>query len=325
MRTGVLLIQLGTPDAPTAAALRPYLRQFLSDPRVIDVPRWKWWWVLNFLILPRRPAQSAAKYARIWDQVNGSPLLYYSRQQVKELRRHFRGMPIEVGMQVGNPSVESVVREMIKDGLERLIVLPMYPQYSATTTASAMDVLFAALKKERRVPALRTVPPYYEHPAYLDAVVAIVREQLARLDWQPEHFVISFHGIPIRYAKAGDPYALQVKRTTWQLVKRLGWRREQWTQSFQSLFGREPWLRPYTDDVLTKLAKKGVKRVFVVTPGFTADCLETLDEIGHESAKVFLEAGGERLFLCPCLNDHPRWIDAMERMILEEGQGWLGG
>src|SRR5262249_25314144 len=225
----------------------------------------------------RRPAESAAKYARIWDEVNGSPLLYYSRQQVKELRRHLRGMPIEVGMQVGNPSVESVVHEMIKDGLERLIVLPMYPQYSATTNASAMDVLFAALRKERRVPALRIVPPFYEHPGYLDAVAAIVREQLARLDWQPEHFVISFHGIPIRYARAGNPYALHVKRTTWQLVKRLAWRREQWTQSFQSLFGREEWLKPYTDDVLTRLAKKGVKRVFVVTPGFTVDCLETLD------------------------------------------------
>lgn len=327
MRTGVLLIQLGTPEAPTATALRPYLRQFLSDPRVIEVPGWIWWWILNLRILPFRPAESAAKYARIWDPQTGSPLLHYTRRQVEELRRHLPRMPVEFGMQVGKPSVASVVHEMIKDGLERLIVLPMYPQYSATTTASATDVLFSALMKERRVPALRIVPPYYEHPAYLDAVVAIVREQLAKLDWQPEHFVISFHGIPIKYAKKGDPYATQVKRTTWQLVKRLGWRREQWTQAFQSLFkgaGRE-WLKPYTDDVLTKLAKKGVKRVFVVTPGFTADCLETIDEIGHESLEVFRHAGGEKLFACPCLNDHPRWIDAMEQLILEEGRGWIGG
>lgn len=325
MRTGVLLIQLGTPDAPTASALRPYLRQFLSDPRVIEINPWKWWWILNLFILPFRPKASAAKYARIWDAQNGSPLLYYSRRQADLLRNRLPRMPVEFGMQIGNPSVESVVHEMIQDGVERLIVLPMYPQYSATTTASATDALFKALLKERRVPALRIVPPYYEHPAYLDAVATIVRENLAKLDWQPEHFVISFHGIPIRYSQAGDPYATHVKRTTWQLVKRLGWPRKMWTQSFQSLFGREEWLKPYTDNVLTKLAKKGVKRVFVVTPGFTADCLETLDEIGNESAEVFRHAGGDKLFACPCLNDHPAWIDAMREIVLEEGHGWIGG
>jgi ferrochelatase len=324
MRTGVLLIQLGTPDAPTARALRPYLRQFLGDARVIEAPRWKWWFILNFFVLPFRPRQSAAKYARIWDAQTGSPLLHYSRRQVDLLRTRLPRIPIDFGMQIGNPSVESVVHEMIQDGAERLIVLPLYPQYSATTWASATDALFKALMKERRVPALRIVPPYYEHPAYLDAVVTIVREQLAKLDWQPEHFIISFHGIPIRYAQAGDPYATQVKRTTWQLVKRLGWPRAKWTQSFQSLFGREEWLKPYTDNVLTRLAKKGVKRVFVVTPGFTADCLETLDEIGHESAEVFRRAGGQKLFQCSCLNDHPAWIDAMREMVLEEGRGWLG-
>jgi ferrochelatase len=324
MRTGVLLIQLGTPDAPTAEALRPYLKQFLGDPRVIEGPPW-YWPLLFRLVLFRRPRQSALKYARIWDAATGSPLLHYTRRQADELQRHLPGLPIRFGFQVGNPSVASVVHDMIKDGLERLIVLPMYPQYSATTWASATDVLFTALMKERRVPALRIVPPYHEHPGYLDAVATIVREELAKLDQPPDHYVISFHGIPLRYVQAGDPYAQHVERTTEQLVKRFGWPAGKWTQSFQSLFGREEWLRPYTDDVLTKLAKEGVKRVFVVTPGFTADCLETIDEIGHESSEVFRKAGGEELIRCPCLNDHPRWIDAMEQMILEEGKGWIGG
>jgi ferrochelatase len=322
-KTGILLIQLGTPDAPTAKALRPYLRQFLSDPRVIEYPRLPWWLLLNLVILPFRPAKSAEKYARIWSAETGSPLMHYTRRQVEELRLHFPGVPVEFGMQVGNPSVDSVVRKMIADGIDRLIVLPMYPQYSATTTASATDALFKTLLQVRRVPALRIIPPYYDEPGYIEAQAEIIREQLATLGWEPEHFVISFHGIPIRYAKNGDPYATHVKRTTWALVKRMGWPRNKWTQSFQSLFGREEWLKPYTDDVLTKLAKKGVKRVFVVTPGFTADCLETIDEIGHESHEVFTHAGGEKLHQCPCVNDHPRWIETMATLIRREGQGWL--
>src|SRR5205085_8239758 len=174
-------------------------------------------------------------------------------------------------MQVGNPPLGEVVHSLIQEGVDRLIVLPMYPQYSATTTASATDVLFQALMRQRRVPALRVVPPYYEHPSYLDAVTTIIREDLAKLPWEPEHFLLSFHGIPIRYAKAGDPYATHVKRTTAALVERLGWPRQRWTQTFQSLFGREEWLKPYTEEKLKRLAAQGVKRVFVVTPGFTTD------------------------------------------------------
>jgi ferrochelatase len=322
-RVGVLLIQLGTPDAPTSSALRTYLRQFLSDRRVIELPRWKWWLILHLFVLPFRPRRSAAKYQRIWDPVTGSPLLHHTRRQAEALRQALPGVAVEFGMQVGNPSVASVVQGMIQKGVDRLIVLPMYPQYSATTTASATDVLFGALLRQRRVPALRVVPPYHDHPAYLDAVVTIVREQLAGLTWEPEHFVISFHGIPIRYAQAGDPYATHVKRTTARLVERLGWPRQRWTQSFQSLFGREEWLKPYTEEVLMKLAKRGVRRVFVVTPGFTADCLETIDEIGFEARETFLHAGGEALCQCPCLNDHPAWIAALRTLVLEEGRGWL--
>jgi ferrochelatase len=321
--TAILLIQLGTPDAPTASALRPYLRQFLGDPRVIEVNRWLWWLILNGVILPFRPAKSAEKYARIWSTETGSPLMHYTRRQMEELQKHFPGIPVAFGMQIGNPSVASVVDGLIKLGVERLLVLPMYPQYSATTTASATDALFSCLMKQRRVPAVRIVPPYYDHPGYLDAMVKIIHEEEAKLDWKPEHYVISFHGIPIRYAKAGDPYATHVKRTTARLVERMGWPRDKWTQAFQSLFGKEEWLKPYTDNILTKLAQKGVKRVFAITPGFTADCLETIDEIGHESQEVFVHAGGEKLFQCPCLNDHPAWIEGMARIVRQEGQGWL--
>jgi ferrochelatase len=320
---GILLVQLGTPDAPTPGALLPYLRQFLSDPRVIEVPRWKWRLILNLFILPFRPRQSARKYQRIWDPVTGSPLLRWTRRQTDELVRRFDGVPVRFGMQVGNPSVASVVESMIAAGTERLLVLPMYPQYSATTWASATDVLFTALLKPRRVPALRIVPPYYDHPAYLDAMVDVIQTDLHKLPWKPDHHVLSFHGIPIEYCKKGDPYATQVKRTTSALVERLGWQRPEWTQTFQSLFGRDEWLKPYTEQTLKKLAAAGKKRVFVAMPGFTADCLETVDEIGYEAREAFLHAGGEELRACPCLNDSPTWIDAMEEILRDEGQGWL--
>jgi ferrochelatase len=321
--TAVLLVQLGTPDAPTPAALRVYLRQFLSDPRVIEAPRWLWWFILNFSILRRRPAQSAAKYQRIWDPQTGSPLLHWTRRQTDLLQKALPEIPVRFGMQVGNPPLHHVLNEMIAAGVERLVVFPMYPQYSATTTASAADCLFHALMKERRVPALRIVPPYYAHSAYVDAVAAIIEDERAKLAWQPEHLLLSFHGIPIKYAQRGDPYPSHVQETTRLLLDKLQWPEGTYTQTFQSLFGRDEWLKPYTDATLTDLAKKGVKRVFVATPGFTADCLETLDEIGHEAAGLFRHAGGESLHQCRCLNDHPKWIEAMGTIIAEEGRGWV--
>jgi ferrochelatase len=320
---GVLLIQLGTPDAPTAPALRRYLRQFLADPRVIEAPRLPWWFVLNMRILPTRPKRSAAKYQRIWNAQTGSPLLHFTRLQAEKLQRLLPGLLVRFGMQVGNPSVAKAVREMIDAGVERLIVLPMYPQYSATTTASALDVLFKALMRERRVPSLRVVPPYYAHPAYLDAVTTVIREELASLPWEPEHFILSFHGIPVKYAERGDPYPKHVERTTELLLERLAWPAGRWTHSFQSLFGKDLWLQPYTDETLKQLAGRGIKRVFVATPGFTADCLETIDEIGFEAREIFQHAGGEWLHQCRCLNDHPVWIDALRCLVLEEGKGWV--
>jgi ferrochelatase len=319
---GILLIQLGTPDAPTSAALRRYLRQFLGDPRVIDSAFVRKI-VVPLFILPRRPAQSAAKYQRIWDPVTGSPLLHYTRRQAELLQAEIPLVPVRFGMQIGNPPLGDVVQETIAAGVDRLIAVPMYPQYSTTTVASATDTLFNALAAERRVPALRVVPPYYEHPAYLDAMAAIMREELKALPHEPEHFVLSFHGIPKSYAMAGDPYATHCVRTARGLVERMTWPRDRWTQSYQSLFGRDVWLKPYTDDVLQSLARRGLRRVFVATPGFTADCLETIDEIGRESAETFRHAGGEELHRCRCLNDHPAWIKALREIIAAEGTGWL--
>jgi protoporphyrin/coproporphyrin ferrochelatase len=322
-RSGVLLVQLGTPDAPDTPALRRYLRQFLSDPRVIEVPRVPWWFVLNLFILPFRPARSAAKYRRIWNPQSGSPLLHYTRRQTDALQKALPELSVRFGMMVGNPPVAETLGGMIREGVDRLIVLPMFPQYSATTTASATDAVFKALMGERRVPAIRVVPPYYEHPAYIAAMEAVIRDELFRVPWKPDHYLLSFHGIPIRYARSGDPYATHVKRTTVALVKRLAWPRDSWTQTFQSLFGREEWLKPYTEERLKLLAKQGKRKVFVAMPGFTVDCLETLDEIGREARETFLQAGGEELHACPCLNDHPAWIEAMRVIVRQEGQGWV--
>lgn len=322
MAVGVILIQLGTPDAPTPAALRTYLRQFLADPRVIE-SAWVRKFIIPLLVLPRRPAQSAAKYQRIWHPAHGSPLLHYTRRQAELLALQLSDCVVRFGMQIGNPALATVLDEMIAAGVDRLIAVPMYPQYSATTTASAMDALFAALGRRRDIPAVRVVPPHYQNSGYIEALATIIQSELALLPWQPEHFVISFHGIPKSYAQAGDPYAKHVVATTRALVNKLGWPRQCWTQSYQSLFGKSVWLKPYTDDVLQQLARRGLKRVFVITPGFTADCLETIDEIGHESAEAFRHAGGEQLFQCPCLNDHPAWISALRQLVVDNGGGWV--
>ncbi len=320
----VLLVQLGTPDAPAVPAVRRYLKQFLSDPRVIETPRLLWWFILHFSILRKRPKESAAKYQRIWNPQTGFPLRHYTQRQAEELQALLPGVVVRFAMQIGNPGLQEVVPEMIRAGVERLIVLPMYPQYSATTTASATDALFKTLMRVRRVPALRIVPPYYSHPAYIDAQVAVIRDELTKLVWQPEHFILSFHGIPVKYAKKGDPYPEHVRETTRLLLEQLKWPEGKWTQTYQSVFGRGEWLRPYTEETLVRLAKGGVSRVFVATPGFTVDCLETIDEIGFELKEAFQRAGGRELHRCPCLNDHKAWIGALRTLVLEEGKGWIG-
>lgn len=316
---GILLLQLGTPDDPSVPAVRRYLREFLSDRRVIETSRLIWWPVLNFGILRTRPAQSAEKYRRIWDPHTGMPLLHITKRQVEALQKLFPpDMPVRFAMRYGRPSTASVVHELLAQGVERLIVLPMYPQYSGTTTGSALDALFQCLLKQRRMPSLRIVAPYYDHTAYIDAMAGLMREELRKLDWQPDHHVISFHGIPQKYVERGDPYPRHCEATARLLAVRLGWQPDQWSLAYQSILGREPWLQPYTEATLELLARQGKRKVFIATPGFTTDCLETIDEVGREALEVFQKAGGENYHRCPCLNDHPLWIEGMNRLIEDE-------
>ncbi|MBK5299206.1 MAG: ferrochelatase [Vicinamibacteria bacterium] len=323
---GVLLAQLGTPDAPTPAALRRYLRQFLSDPRVVERNRVLWWFVLRLLVLPRRPQRSAALYRRIWSP-DGSPLLVISRSQTlaldAELSRHEPDrFKVVLGMRYGSPSIASAVRELVDWGADQLLLFPLYPQYAGATTGSTYDEVFKQLSMLRFVPALRVVPPYYAHAAYIEALAQSVREAMTPLPRPPDKIIISFHGIPQRYVDSGDPYASHCEATARSLAARAGWENGTYLISYQSRAGREPWLRPYTDETLVGLARTGARHVMVICPGFVADCLETVDEIGHVGLKQFLAAGGETLQLVEGLNDRPSWIAAMTEIALQQLQGW---
>jgi protoporphyrin/coproporphyrin ferrochelatase len=313
---GVLLLQLGTPDDPSVPAVRRYLAEFLSDPRIIETNRFRWWFILHGIILRFRPRQSADKYRRIWSAETGMPMLHYTRRQTELLQAALGDTHlVRFGMRYGSPSIPAVVSALLRDGVSELIVLPMYPQYSATSTASALDALFQTLPKERRLPHIRVIASHHDHPAYLHAMTALMEEELAKLTWQPEHFILTYHGIPQSYAKKGDPYATHVQRTTQALVQAMGWRKGSWSCTYQSLFGRDAWLKPYTEDRLKQLAREGKKRVFIATPGFAADCLETIDEVGRELRETFQHAGGAELHRCPCLNDHPLWIEALRQIV----------
>lgn len=320
------MLQLGTPSEPTSRGLRPYLREFLSDPRVIEAPPWVRWLLVNAVIVPFRSPKSAAKYRRIWDEKTGSPLLTITRAQrdrlADRLGPNFR---VWFGMRYGNPSIASVVAEMMAGGAERIVVLPMFPQYSATTTASGLDALFDALKTHREVPALRVIKDYHDDPAYLDAMTDHIRrhwEAASQRGSTPELGLISFHGIPIDYIKRGDPYMRQSAITGKAIAQRLGWKKGEWRLVFQSRLGRQKWLTPYTDETLIELGRQGVKRVLVAQPGFTADCLETIDEIGYEGAHEFRQAGGEELIRVPCLNDDEGFIAALAQLVEREAAGW---
>jgi protoporphyrin/coproporphyrin ferrochelatase len=325
-RIGVLLAQLGTPDAPTPAALRRYLAQFLSDSRVVERNRVLWWFILRLFVLPRRPRHSAALYRRIWSPA-GSPLLVISRSQAlaleAELNRHDpERFKVALGMRYGSPSIASALRELRAWGANRLLLFPMYPQYAAATTGSTYDEVFRHLSTLRFVPALRVVPPYYAHRAYIDALAQSVREATTRLPRPPDKIVISFHGIPQRFVDSGDPYASHCEATARSLAARAGWENGTCVMSYQSRAGRELWLTPYTDETLVDLARTGVRHVTVICPGFVADCLETIDEIGHVGLEQFRAAGGETLQLVEGLNDRPCWIAAMTEIALEQLEGW---
>jgi ferrochelatase len=321
-RIGILLAQLGTPDAPTTSAVRRYLAEFLADRRVVDLNRAVWWLVLNGIILRTRPAKSAALYRKVWTP-EGSPLLCTTKGQADALAKELGGeVRVEVAMRYGNPSTASAIDALIDWGAERILLFPMYPQYSAATTGSTYDAVYAAFPKHRYVPALRVVPPYYDHPLYIEALAASVRRALAQRSRKPDRILISFHGIPQRYADLGDPYPQHCEATVRALAKTMGWSESDYLMTFQSRFGREPWLHPYTDETLLGLGKQGVRDVMVLCPGFIADCLETIDEIGNLGAEQFLEGGGESLELVPCLNVRDEWIAAMVEIARGEMCGW---
>jgi ferrochelatase len=316
-RTGVLLLQLGTPEAPTPAALRTFLREFLSDRRVIDLPPAIWLPILYLRVLPTRPAQSARLYRNIWT-ADGSPLAIITTQQAALLRQSFAAAGLDdvhvtIGMRYGEPSIARAVDELTAAGCDRLLAVSMYPQYASATVGSTVERLFEVLGPRRVIPALNVMPLYYDAPEYIDALAASARDALA--DFAPDHVLISFHGLPRRHADEGDPYPIQCRATAERLCAALNWSRERVTLSFQSRFGREEWLKPYTDETLRDLAARRIGRLAVICPGFTADCLETLEEMGITNRELYHAAGGGEYRLIPCLNTHPSWIQALSTLI----------
>jgi len=322
---GLLLTNLGTPKAPTASALRPYLREFLSDPRVIELPRVFWWIVLRLFVLTTRPAKSAALYRQVWTP-EGSPLLGITRDQAAGVAARLSTEPgppvkVAVGMRYGVPSLASALAELADQGCRRLLVLPLYPQYSAPTTGSTFDAVTAELRRWRWVPELRTVHGYATEEGYIAALTASIEELWSR-EGRPDRLLLSFHGMPVRYASAGDPYPVYCRETARLLGERLALDRVQLQVTFQSRFGREEWLRPYTDETLAVLPGQGVRRVDVACPGFSADCLETLEEIDGLNRKIFLRAGGERFRYIPCLNGRGDHLDFLAGLARRHLQGW---
>jgi ferrochelatase len=323
---GVLLANLGTPDAPTAPALRRYLREFLLDPRVIEMNRALWWTILHVAILPTRPKVSAALYKKVWTE-EGSPLLVISRRQaaaVAAVLAREVGTPVHVavGMRYGNPSIRAALRELAGKGCRRILVLPLYPQYAAVTTGSTFDAVAAELSTWRWVPEVRTVHHYHDVPAYSDALAASIREAWAA-GGQAEKLLFSFHGIPQRYFDAGDPYFCHCHKTARLAAERLGLPRERWEISFQSLFGREEWIKPYSEQTIKAMARSGVKTLDVVCPGFSADCLETLEEIDEQNREFFLHAGGESYRYIPALNDRPDHVRVLADIVQANLAGWI--
>ncbi len=332
-RTAIVLINLGTPEAPTPAAVRRYLAEFLSDPRVVEIPAALWKPLLHGLILRTRPRASAAKYATIW-RSEGSPLKVYTERQAKLLQGLLGESSIAAGrtppplvryaMRYGRPSVPSVLAELKNQHCDRVLLLPLYPQYAASTTATALDAAFRFYAGTRNVPALRTVKHFHDHPAYIEALAAITRD-FWRAHERPDRLVMSFHGLPRYTLERGDPYHCECQKTARLLAEALELPPDQWLLSFQSRFGRAEWLQPYTAATLERLGRQGIGRVDVICPGFVADCLETLEEIAIEGKASFLAAGGRAFNVIPCLNDDPRWIRALAEIARPHLHDWLDG
>jgi protoporphyrin/coproporphyrin ferrochelatase len=323
-RTAIVYCNLGTPDEPSAPALRRYLAEFLADRRVVEIPRLVWWPILHGIILRTRPRKSAAKYASIW-LPEGSPLKVWTERQATLLRGYLgeRGHQVTVrcAMRYGNPSIASVLDELKTQGVTRVLVLPAYPQYSGTTTASVIDAVTAWSEAVRSLPELRFVNRYHDDPGYIKALARTIRAHWAA-HGQGDHLVMSFHGVPERTLHLGDPYHCECRKTARLLAEQLGLAPERFTVTFQSRFGKAKWLEPYTEPTLVAMAKKGLKNVDVVCPGFTSDCLETLEEINMEVREAFLHAGGQAFHYIPCVNDSPEWIRALADLAEQHLQGW---
>ncbi|MBO9473205.1 ferrochelatase [Shimia sp. R10_1] len=329
-KTGILLANLGTPDDYSYWPMRRYLNEFLSDKRVIDYPAWKWQPILQLIILTKRPFSSGEAYESIWDKERGeSPLMVITKEQTAKIAetmkdRHGEDVMVDFCMRYGNPSTISKVREMVAAGCERILFFPLYPQYAGATTATANDQFFRALMKEKWQPAARTVSAYFEHPAYIEALAQSVEKAYAAQDKRPELLVVSYHGMPKRYLQEGDPYHCQCQKTTRLLKERLGWQDTDLRTTFQSQFGPEDWLRPYTVEEVARIAKEeGKKSIAVIAPAFSADCIETLEEINEEIKESFEHAGGEEFLYIPCLNSDAGHINALCEIIDENLGGWV--
>jgi ferrochelatase len=327
-RIGVLLVNLGTPDGTGYWAVRRYLKEFLSDRRVIEENRLKWWLVLNLIILTVRPGRKGRDYDKIWNkQRDESPLKTITRSQSDQLEEILdkvdKRIRVDWAMRYGNPSIRSRLEALTDQNCERVLLVPLYPQYAAATTATVCDETFRALATMRFQPALRVAAPYYAEPAYIDALAASLTAELAKLSFKPEVVMASFHGVPKDYVKKGDPYVQQCAETTRLLRQKLKLDEESLIMTFQSRFGKAEWVKPYTDATVKRLAEQGVKNLAVITPGFAADCLETLEEIAMENAEIFRHAGGENFAAVPCLNDSPGGMAVIRDIVLRELKGWV--
>jgi ferrochelatase len=320
---GVLLVNLGTPDAPSAHAVRRYLSEFLSDRRVVDYPRALWLPILHGIILNVRPAKSARAYAKIWTK-DGSPLRVYTKGAAEALAvRMGERVAVDWAMRYGAPSVRDRINALKEKGCDRILVIPMYPQYSQSTTASVADAVFAALERMNWQPAIRIAAPYHDADAYVAALKTVADKHFSTLGWAPERVILSFHGTPKRHLTEGDPYFCHCSKTARLIRAAMGWSEEFAPLAFQSRFGREEWLTPAADQMIREMGAKGVKRLAVMTPGFVSDCLETLEEIAIGGAEAFHQSGGEQFAAIPCLNDAPAMIDLMEALTLREAAGWI--
>ena len=325
-KTAVLLVNLGTPDAPTPQAVRRYLRQFLSDPRVIEIPRALWLPVLHGFVLNTRPRKSAQKYASIWSS-EGSPLRVHTEKQARLLRGRLESqaptpLSVDFAMRYGEPSIQGTLTCLKSEGCERVLVLPMYPQYAASTTASTLDEVGGFLRRVRNVPEVRLVKHFHDHPSYIAALANLVREHW-RQSGRPDMLLMSFHGLPRYTLTRGDPYHFECHKTARLLAERLELAETHWQIAFQSRFGRAEWIQPYTASILADYGRNGVRRVDVICPGFVADCLETLEEIGVEGREIFLGAGGREFNLLPCLNERDDWISALADIARRHLADWV--